>query len=124
MIWLDTPALALSVTIRMMRLRPESVGDQPSTLCRYIGRKILSPIIEPQPKQFDRMARRAAGSDRMEIGMSGSIAVRSRTTKAAPSRSAHTTSATTGRDHHGYRTPPRLSASINDELAAMIRMAP
>ena len=82
MSWLERPALVLSVTIRIIRLNPDDVADQPSALCRYIGRKILRQTIEPQPNECAAMVSRAAGSDRMAIGISGSTAVRSRTTKA------------------------------------------
>src|SRR5258708_39671538 len=69
--WPATPALAFTVTISTIRLRPALVGERPITLCRYIGRKILRPMIEPQPKQFIAMAQRATGSLRIESGMSG-----------------------------------------------------
>ena len=95
------PALMLSVTIRIIRLNPDDVADQPSALCRYIGRKILRPTIAPQPKECAAMVSRAAGSDRMAIGISGSTAVRSRTTNPAPSTSAQPSSASTGEDSHG-----------------------
>src|SRR5208282_5820007 len=100
MSWLDRPALALSVTIRITRLNPDAVADQPSALCRYIGRKMLRPRIEPQPNECATMVSLAVGSDRMAIGMSGSTAVSNRATKPAPSTSEHPNSARTGEENH------------------------
>ncbi|MGB7889011.1 MAG: hypothetical protein WBL55_22035, partial [Xanthobacteraceae bacterium] len=82
-------------------LRPDEVGDQPSALCRYIGRKTLRLTIAPQPDECAAIARRAARSDRIAIGISGSAAVSSRATKATPNTSAPPNSATTGVDSHG-----------------------
>ncbi len=59
------PALALSVTIRITMLNPADVGDQPSALCRYIGRKTLRLRIEPQPNECAAIASPQARSDRM-----------------------------------------------------------
>ena len=66
------------------RLRPALVGESPITLCRYIGRNMLSPMMEPQPKALAAIAQRTIGFLRMEIGISGSGAVSSRSTKARP----------------------------------------
>src|ERR1700740_1626102 len=101
MSWLDRPALALSETMRIISLSPGDVPDQPSALCRYIGRKILRPMIEPQPHECAAMVRRATGSDNIATGMSGSAAVRSRVTKPAPRTTAHANSPRTGVENHG-----------------------
>src|SRR5262249_57493361 len=83
-----TPADEFTVTISTIRLRPALVGDIPITLCRYIGRKMFKPTIEPQPKLFIVRAQRGAGSRRIASGISGSGADRSRITKAMASRGA------------------------------------
>ena len=85
---------------------------------------MLSPMSEPQPKQCASIASRAAGSDNTAIGMSGSTAVRSRMTKPIPSTSAQATRAKMGAESQAKCAPPRLSASMNEELAAITRMAP
>src|SRR5262249_59831327 len=82
--WRAIPADALTVTISTIRLRPALVGDKPITLCRYIGRKMLRPTIEPQPKLFIVRAQRGTGSRRIDSGISGSGAVSRRATNAAP----------------------------------------
>src|SRR5471030_664654 len=81
MILLARPALVLSVAMSTMRLSPAVVAAKPRTLCRYIGRKILSATMEPHPKALAAMAQRAIGSESIERGMSGSGAVASRHTK-------------------------------------------
>ena len=91
-----TPAPRLSDTISTIRLRPALVADGPMTLCRNIGRKMLSPMIAPQPNALASIARRASGLARMAIGISGSGAVISRATKATPRTSAGANSARIG----------------------------
>src|SRR5215469_7315966 len=56
---------------------------------------------DPQPNECAAIANSAAGSARIAIGMSGSIAVRRRKTKPAPNTSAQTSSAAIGSDSHG-----------------------
>src|SRR5712672_2363075 len=70
------PAEVFTVTISTIRLSPALVGVIPITLWRYIGRKMLRPTIEPQPKLVIIKAQRVTGSRRMESGISGSGGVR------------------------------------------------
>ena len=90
-----------TVTISTIRLSPALVGVIPITLCRYMGRKMLRPTIEPQPKLFIIKAQRVTGSRRMESGISGSGAARRRATKPAPRISAAAASARTGGESQG-----------------------
>src|SRR4029077_15708475 len=99
--WLDNPAVELSVSIRITRLNPADVGDQPSALCKKIGRNTLGAMIAPQPNECVAMASRAAESERIAIGISGCIAVRSRRTKPAPRMSAQASKLAIGSDSHG-----------------------
>src|SRR5215469_10626002 len=54
----------------MTRLKPAAVGDQPSALCRYIGKNTLRLMMAPQPNECAAIANSAAGSARIAIGMS------------------------------------------------------
>src|ERR1700734_1369572 len=101
MSWLEKPAVALSVTIRIIMLNPDAVADQPSALCKYIGRNMLRARIEPQPNECPAIANRAVGSASTATGMSGSRAVRSLRINPPPSTSADAISARTGGENHG-----------------------
>jgi hypothetical protein len=60
----------------------------------------------------------------MEIGISGSGAVRRRSTKSAPTIAAAARSARMGEDSQGWRTPARFKANMKDTLAITISTAP
>ncbi len=92
--WPHIPADAFTDTIRTIRLSPAVVGERPITVCRYIGRKMFSATIGPQPKELSMSVQRATGSPRMASGISGSRAVISRSTKPAPITTAAAASAT------------------------------
>ncbi len=106
------------------RLNPALVAERPITLWRYTGSMMLSPMIAPQPNVLAAIEYRTIGLVRMEIGMSGSGAVARRMTKKAPIASAKVNSARTGNEVQAKRTPPMLSASMNDTLATTISIAP
>ncbi len=95
------PALMLSVTASISTLNPALAGAMPTMFCRYIGRKMCRPTIGPQPNALAAIASRASRLPRIDSGMSGSGAVRSRTMKAMPSSSAAANSARIGVDSHG-----------------------
>ena len=66
-----------------------------------MGKRTLSPMIEPQPQALAMIAQRTIGLLRMERGMSGSGAVMSRSTNNAPSTIAAAWSARMGSDVQG-----------------------
>src|SRR6478672_7955281 len=96
----ERPALVLSAIISTIRLKPALVADSPATFCRYIGRKMLRPMIEPQPNECAETQQRAVALRRMSIGMSGSGAVFSRHTNPEPTRAAIANSRRIGGDAH------------------------
>ena len=81
-------------------------------------------MMAPQPQALATIAQRTIGFLRMEMGMSGSGAVRSRSTNSKPTIMAAAMSARIGSDMKGWRTPAMFRASMNDTLAMTIRAAP
>src|SRR3954447_17380812 len=96
----ERPALVLSAIISTIRLKPALVADRPATFCRYIGRKMLRPMIELQPNECAATQQRAVALRRMSIGISGSGAVINRQTKLDPTKAAIANSRRIGGDAH------------------------
>src|SRR3954454_20921775 len=96
----ERPALVLSAIISTIRLRPALVADKSATFCRYIGRKMLRPMIELQPNECAPKQQRAFALPRMSIGISGSGAVISRHTKPDPTTAASANSRRIAGDAH------------------------
>ncbi len=86
--------------------------------------KMFRAMIGAQANVLSVSAQRATGSARMEIGISGSGALRSRMTNRPPIARDIANSARIGGEVQGYCLPPRVSAIMKAMLAAMIEAAP
>ena len=124
MIWPEPIEVSSSPSISGSVCRPASVGDEPSTSCRYSERYVIEPnrakpTIRPIPLATEkvRLRNRLGGS-------TASLARRSTARNTTRSTIAAANRPITSAEPHGYVVPPQVQASTTEASAPASAAAP